>query len=243
MKIAGIQKLTLLDFPGRCAATIFMPGCNLRCPFCHNAYLVLNPNEDPYDQDKILEFLKERLGKLTGLAVTGGEPLQYADIADFLRKVKSIGYAIKLDTNGCFPDSLKALIDEGLVDYVAMDIKNSWASYPKTIGLNEEQGALAVSNIQRSMDILKNSNIEFEFRSTIVNPLHSKEDIEEMAKAVGPVPHYFLQCFADSGDILGDDCKGGSQNLRYSAYEKEVLYEFLEIAKQYSPNVQLRGVD
>lgn len=243
MRIAGIQKLTLLDFPGRCAATIFMPGCNLKCPFCHNAFLVLNPNEDPYDQDKILEFLKERLGKLTGLAVTGGEPLMQADIADFLRKVKAIGYDIKLDTNGSFPNRLKALIDEGLVDYVAMDVKNSWASYPKTMGLNEEQGVLVVSNIQKSMDILKNSNIEFEFRSTIVNPLHSKEDIEEMAKAVGPVPRYFIQCFADSGDILGDDCKGGSQNLRYSAYEKEVLYEFLEIAKQYSPNAQLRGVD
>lgn len=243
MKIAGIQKLTLLDYPGRCAATIFTPGCNLKCPFCHNASLVLNPEDDPYDQDKILEFLKDRYGKLTGLAVTGGEPLLQADIADFLRRVKAIGYGIKLDTNGCFPDRLKALIDEGLVDYVAMDVKSSWATYPTAVGLSEEQGAAVIEKIKQSMSILKNSNVEFEFRSTIVNPLHSKEDIEEMAKAVGPVPNYFLQSFADSGDILGDDCKGGSQNLRYSTYEKEVLYEFLEIAKQYSPNVKLRGVD
>lgn len=241
MLIAGLQKLTLLDFPGNCAATIFTPGCDLRCPFCHNASLVLDANADIYDQDKILEFLKERKGRLTGLAVTGGEPLLQNDIEDFLAQVKEIGYAIKLDTNGTYPKKLASILERSLVDYVAMDVKSSWAGYPKLIGLENAPAVCQplIKNVQDSMEILKGGNTEFEFRTTIVNPLHSEDDIEEMAKAIGNVEHYFMQSFADSGDILsgsGDDCK-------FSAYEKPVLEKYLEIAKKYIPNAQLRGVD
>ncbi|MDO5331049.1 MAG: anaerobic ribonucleoside-triphosphate reductase activating protein [Bacillota bacterium] len=241
MLIAGLQKLTLLDFPGHCAATVFTPGCDLRCPFCHNASLVLDANADIYDQEKILEFLKERKGRLTGLAITGGEPLLQNDIEDFMAEVKAIGYKLKLDTNGTYPKKLAAILERGLADYVAMDVKSSWTGYPVLIGLEDAPTVCAplIKNVQDSMEMLKNGNIEFEFRTTIVNPLHKEEDIEEMAKAIGNVQHYFLQSFKDSGDVLS----GSGEDCRFSAYEKPILEKYLEIAKRYIPNTQLRGVD
>lgn len=241
MLIAGLQKLTLLDYPGKCAATIFTPGCDLRCPFCHNASLVLDANADIYDQDKILDFLKERKGRLTGLAVTGGEPLLQNDIEDFLEKVKAIGYDIKLDTNGTYPKKLASIIENGLADYVAMDVKSSFSSYPKLIGLEDAPAVCAplIKNIEKSMEILKNSGTKFEFRTTIVKPLHTEEDIEEMAKAIGNVENYFIQSFKDSGDVLS----GSGSQCQFSAYEKPILEKYLEIAKKYIPNAKLRGVD
>jgi len=241
MLIAGLQKLTLLDFPGRCAATIFTPGCDLRCPFCHNASLVNDANADVYDPEKVLAFLKERKGRLTGLAITGGEPLLQNDIEGFLKEVKNIGYDIKLDTNGTYPKKLASILSEGLVDYVAMDVKSSWSGYPKLIGLEDAPAVCGpiVENVKKSMEILKSSGTEFEFRTTIVRPLHSAEDIEEMAKAIGDVKHYFMQSFKDSGDVLS----GSGENCKFSAYEKEVLEKYLGIAKQYIPSAKLRGVD
>ncbi len=234
MLIAGFQKLTLLDFPGRCAATVFTPGCNFKCPFCHNASLVKDASADNYAPERILEFLNERKGKLTGLAISGGEPLMQSDIAAFMTEVKSIGYALKLDTNGSYPERLKEIIDRRLVDYIALDLKNSRSSYPKTIGLNDEAAARVLAKINTSLELIKNSGVEFELRSTIVRELHTAEDIEEMAKTAGPVEHYFLQGFKDSGDIL---CEG------YSAWDNNSMHAFLDIAKKYSPNAQLRGID
>ncbi len=249
MQIAGIQKLTLLDFPGRCAATIFTPGCNLRCPFCHNAPLVEEEGiavksdgsnmEGLVSEEWLLDFLSGRFGRLTGLAVTGGEPLMQQGIKELFIKVRALGFGIKLDTNGTYPEKLKELLDLGLVDYVAMDVKNSWASYPKTIGIEEDKAQILISKIKESMDILKehkahNPSFDFEFRSTIVKELHTAEDIEEMAKAVGPVGHYFLQGFKDSGEVL---------RTGYSAHSNDTMKVLLEIAKKYSPGVQLRGID
>lgn len=234
MLIAGLQKLTLLDFPGRCAATIFTPGCNFKCPFCHNASLVRNTSTDIYAPELILDFLRERKAKLTGLVITGGEPLVQPGIAEFMADVKDIGYALKLDTNGSYPERLKEIIDAQLVDYIALDLKNSRPSYAKTTGLSDEQAERAREKINRSLELLKSSNVEFELRSTIVRELHTPEDIEEMAKTAGPVERYFLQAFKDSGDIL---CEG------YSAWDNKTMRSFLDIARKYSPNAQLRGVD
>ena len=245
MVIAGIQKLTLLDYPGRLAATVFTPGCNLRCPFCHNAPLVeeeghailTDGSNIPgcVEIEDALDFLKGRRGRLTGVAVTGGEPLMQQGIEDFLRRLKDLGYDIKLDTNGSYPEKLKAVIDEGLVDYIAMDLKNSWAKYPLTTGLKDSNAAQTViSAIKQSAELLKNGPVSFEFRTTLVRELHTAQDIEEMAKFVGPDYAYFLQCFKDSGAVLRNG---------YSAPDEETLKDYLEIAKKYSPKTQLRGID
>ena len=237
MRIAGLQKLTLLDFPGRLSATIFTSGCDLRCPFCHNASLVNDAENSDFSAEEILDFLKERKGRLTGLAITGGEPLLQADITEFIKQVKEIGYAVKLDTNGTYPEKLKAILREGLVDYVAMDIKNCFDSYPKTIGLENADkicGPL-IDNVKESIELLKSSGIPFEFRTTIVKELHSKEEIEKMAKEIGAVDKYFIQSYVDSGDILND--------FGFSAYSKNELLEILDLVKKYIPNAQLRGVD
>jgi len=246
MKIAGVQKLTLLDFPGHIAATLFTPGCNLRCPFCHNSELVQDLSDEEYYPDEVIEFLKTRVGKLDGIAVTGGEPLMQQGIEEFFRNVKAIGMKIKLDTNGTYPDKLKAIIDEGLVDYVAMDIKNCPANWKRTAGLDHaiiagetdqvvsKRAEAFFANTKRSMDILKNSGIPFEFRTTVVKELHSKEDMLPLAEFIGPVDNYFLQKFKDSGAILEDG---------FTSHEDEELKEFLKIVQTVIPNAKLRGVD
>jgi len=235
--IAGLQKLTLLDFPGRLSATIFTPGCDLRCPFCHNASLVNDATSNQFSPEDVLSFLAERKGRLTGLAITGGEPLMQTDIIDFIREVKKIGYAVKLDTNGTYPERLRQILDEGLVEYVAMDIKNCFDSYPKTIGLEGANNVCKplIDNIKKSIDILKESGVAFEFRTTVVKELHSKDELISMAKEIGNVENYFIQSYKDSGDVLND--------LGFSAYSKEELEDILEAVKLYIPNAKLRGVD
>jgi len=245
MQIAGIQKLTLLDYPGRLAATIFTPGCNFRCPFCHNGPLVEEEGiavksdgsnlSEVLSEDWLLDFLAERKGRLTGLAVTGGEPLMQQGVFEFFEKVKGLGLDIKLDTNGSYPDKLKDLISAGLVDYVAMDVKNSWDKYPLTMGISGDAAKILTEKVKESMDLLKSAVfLEYEFRSTIVKELHTAEDIEAMAKAVGPDSRYFLQCFKDSGAIL---------RTGYTAHSEETMKSFLALAQRYSPSVQLRGID
>ena len=257
MKIAGIQKLTLLDFPGRCAATIFTPGCDLRCPFCHNASLV-DPQSvkqaeeegtfiDPQD---VLEFLKERFGKLSGLAVTGGEPLMQNGLADFLLQVKALGYAVKLDTNGTYPEKLRSILASGAVDYVAMDFKNSREGYAKTVGLAEDSAGKLFNKTLESVRIISESGIDHEFRTTVVKQLHTVDDIHEIARMLTKVKNspsdpcdrssggtcgekYFLQSFTDSGDIL---------NGTFTAHSKETMQEMLKAARELVPKSQLRGI-
>ena len=261
MKIAGIQKLTLLDFPGRCAATIFTPGCDLRCPFCHNASLV-----DPeslqqaavegtlIDPQEVLEFLKGRFGRLTGLAVTGGEPLMQQGLTDFLLKVKELGYAVKLDTNGTYPERLQDIIASGAVDYIAMDFKNSRYGYAKTVGLPDDAAAAMFEKTLHSARIMLESGIDHEFRTTVVAGLHMIEDIEDSAKLLAQIHaetgkancsaiKYFLQSFTDSGDILGDEHRGTAQSAPpFTAHSKETMYEMLKAAREFIPQTSLRGI-
>lgn len=233
MLISGLQKLTLLDFPGTVSCTVFTAGCNFRCPFCHNASLVL-PDRlqgDPNGVDTVLDFLRKRQGLLEGVAVTGGEPLLHTDMADFLRKIRELGYRIKLDTNGSFPDRLRELIGEGLVDRVAMDIKNDPALYAKTAGLR----ALDLSAIERSKNLLLEGRIDYEFRTTVVKGLHTRESLLEAARWIEGAKEYYLQQYKDSGNLIRPEGLG--------AFSNEEMHALCEAVAEILPTVQLRGVD
>ena len=226
MRIGGLQKLTLLDFPQKVACTVFLQGCNFRCPFCHNTPLLMGTQE--LAQDELLAFLKKRQGMLDGVAVTGGEPLINDDIASMLRKIKALGYAVKLDTNGAFPARLKVLIDEGLVDYVAMDIKNSREKYELTAGAKNILPA-----VEESVRLLLNGELPYEFRTTVVDELHEPEDFHGIGRWIKGARAYFLQSFVDSGQILS----GGM-----SAPSRDKIENCLAIAGQYIKNTQIRGL-
>lgn len=231
MKICGFQKMTLLDFPGCVAATIFTGGCNLRCPFCHNALLVTEVSAmEEYSEDFILSYLEKRKGVLDGIAVTGGEPLLQKDIRGFLEKVRRIGYKIKLDTNGTYPDKLKELVGAGLVDYVAMDIKNHPDKYPETTGIWD----LDMTPIEESVRFLKEGFVPYEFRTTVVAEYHTPEDIGKIGQWIQGAPKYFLQQFKDSGNLIGTDLHG---------VDLETLHSMREIAAEYVPETKIRGVD
>ena len=229
MKINGLQKTTLLDYPGKVACTLFTPGCNFRCPFCHNAGLVLGGEDEPLSESEILRFLEKRKCILEGVCVTGGEPLLQADIGDFLAEVKALGLSVKLDTNGSFPARLKSLVSAGVVDYVAMDIKNSPAKYARTVGVPN----FDLAPVRESVGFLKSGNLPFEFRTTVVRELHEAEDFEEIGKWIEGAPQYFLQNFTDSGELL-------SSGL--SAHPAERLRSFAAIAEKYVKKVGLRGI-
>jgi len=178
MKISGLQKLTLLDYPGRVACTVFLGGCNFRCPFCHNSELLGTDAEEFMKAEELLDFLKSRVGILEGVCITGGEPTLQKDLPELLRAIKEMGYAVKLDTNGYRPDVMKALVEEGLVDYVAMDIKNSPERYALTCGI--ESDGFDLSRIEESMRFLMEGAVDYEFRTTVVKPLHDEETIGAM---------------------------------------------------------------
>ncbi len=200
MHIAGVQKLTLLDFPGHIACTVFLSGCNLRCPFCHNASLVLSRPDAPagMDSEELLAFLQKRRGRLQGVCITGGEPTLYPDLPELLRQIHLLGYAVKLDTNGTNPDMLRAVLAEGLADYVAMDIKNSPSRYSETCG-----GVDVLDKVKESAALLMQSGIDYEFRTTLVHPLHTREDLTAIGQWLAGAKRYFLQQFVDSGDLIG----------------------------------------
>lgn len=228
MNINGFQKLTLLDFPGRVACTIFTAGCNFRCPFCHNAGLVTHIDADAaIQEEEIFSYLKKRVGILAGVCITGGEPLLQNDIEEFIAKIKAMGFEVKLDTNGSFPQKLISLVEKGLVDYVAMDIKNGFEKYFETAGVECD-----LSAIKKSIDFLKESQIDYEFRTTVVNGIHTVWDIKSISEIIGEDSKYFLQNFKDSGDIIGE-------NL--SPVEKEELQNMREAASIASPKVQIRS--
>ncbi len=232
MHIEAYQKLTLLDFPGRTAATIFTHGCNFRCPFCHNAGLVVRTSESTIDEKELFDYLQKRKKLLDGVCITGGEPLLQKDIADFIRKIKSLGYLVKLDTNGSMPEKLKELIDEGIIDYVAMDIKNSPDKYALTAGTTQD----IVSRVQKSVDILLNSTIEYEFRTTVTGNLHTVEDMRAIGEWLCGAKAYYLQPFKDSGDIVAGAEK--ASDFECSRVHAEAL---LEAVKPFLPNTVIRG--
>ncbi len=200
MIFGGFQKLTLLDFPGVVACTLFTKGCNFRCPFCHNAPLV-NKLEEAAEvtEEDILTFLEKRQGVLEGVCITGGEPLMHPDLPDFIAKVKALGYKVKVDTNGTYPARLKALVAQNLVDYVAMDIKNTAEKYPLTAGLDR----VAIQDIGESIDFLLSDAVPYEFRTTVAAELHTVEDIEAIARRIQGAKRYFIQNFKDSGNLVG----------------------------------------
>lgn len=229
MEILGIQKLTLLDYPGKLACTIFTGGCNLRCPFCHNASLVFKEGE-AISQQEVLDFLKSRLGKLDGVAVTGGEPLINSDIVPFLEKVKKMGYLIKLDTNGTMPDALEYVVKNKLVDRVAMDVKSSPDGYSLAVGIEN----FDVSAVTRSKDFLMASGAEYEFRTTVVKGIHNVDQIVELAKWIEGAKEYYLQQFKDSGNLITPE--------GLDAFNKEEMEFLADVVRKYVPSVEIRGV-
>lgn len=199
MEIGGLEKLTLIDFPGRLACTVFLIGCNFRCPFCYSSELVLPEKikkQPRISEEDFFNFLKERKGLLEGCVLCGGEPTIHKDLEEFAGRIKKFGYALKLDTNGSNPEMLKRLIDKKLVDYVAMDIKQSQISNSKFQKYNKAAGVeVNLSNIKTSIEILKNSGIDYEFRTTVVPSIHTEEDILNIAQEIGPAKRYYLQNF------------------------------------------------
>ena len=230
MNIQGLQKLTLLDFPGRTACTLFTGGCNLRCPFCHNVPLVLDPAGDaPFSEAEIFSFLAKRRGVLDGVAVTGGEPLLQKDLPDFLRKVKAAGFLVKVDTNGFFPERLGGLLKEKLVDYVAMDVKNSPEKYAETCGVP----GLDIAPAEESVRLLLESGIDFEFRTTVIAEFHHVSDIETIARWIAGAPHYYLQAFKDSGILKEGSC---------TAPAEETLRAMQAAAAPFVREAGIRGI-
>ena len=230
MKIHGLQKMTLLDFPGRVACTVFLGGCDFRCPFCHNFELVDGSAEPIMDDAALLNFLKKRRGLLDGVAITGGEPCLRADLPDLLRQIKAMGYAVKLDTNGTHPDLLRPILEEGLVDYVAMDIKNSPEKYARTVGLD----AVDLAPIRDSVRLLMNGPVDYELRTTVVNELHDVADFEAIGVWITGARHYFLQVFTDRESVPYG-------NLHAPSAEK--MREYLAVARRFVPDSQIRGLD
>ena len=228
MKISGLNKLTLLDFPQHVACIIFTSGCNFRCPFCHNATLVTHTQDaENFSEEEILSYLKKRQGILDGVVITGGEPLIQNGIEEFIVKVKNLGYKVKLDTNGANPEKLISLVEKGLVDYVAMDIKNSKEKYNITAGCEN----IDISKIEQSVEFLLKGTVDYEFRTTVVNELHTIQDIEAICEWISGAKRYFLQNFVDSGDIISD-------NL--SSVSTEKIAQMCAVSTNFIENCEIR---
>lgn len=229
MLLMGLQKLTLLDFPGKLACTVFTGGCDFRCPFCHNASLVRCLAETPkMPEEEFFSFLNKRKGILEGVCITGGEPTLQPDLLDFIRKIREMGFKVKLDTNGNNPEVLKALVAEGLIDYVAMDIKNSPQSYGKTVGIE----AFDISGVKESVEFLLQHNVDYEFRTTLVKKLHTEDNIKAIGEWIKGAKRYYLQAFIDSGDLLDDNLEG---------FTKDETENLLNLLKPCIKSAEIRG--
>lgn len=234
MHIKGLNKTTLLDYPEHLAATIFIGGCNMRCPFCHNASLVTKVSSQPrIPTDQVLAFLDKRKNILDGVCITGGEPTLYPDLPNLVKRIKFLGYKVKLDSNGTNPSMLKYLCQENLIDYIAMDIKNSKEKYPLSVGIND----FDISPIEESVDFLlafpDDSSISYEFRTTIVKQHHKDKDILSIGKWIKGARAYYLQAFVDSGDLI---CPG------LSGHEKETMERYIQLLSPYVENSSVRGL-
>ena len=229
MKIEALQKLTLLDYPGKMAATVFTYGCNLRCPFCHNALLVTEESAGGIDTEEVLSFLSKRKGMLEGVCVTGGEPLLQPDIENFLKAIKDMGFMVKLDTNGTLPKKLKDIVRKGLVDYVAMDIKNCREKYALTSG----KPMVDLSAIDESIKFLLSGEVEAEFRTTVVKNFHTEEDLLKITDWISGADRYFLQQFVDSGNLIDQSLEGHSDQALTAIYKQ---------VKRKLPVTKLRGI-
>ena len=229
MTFDGFQKMTLLDFPGKIACTLFTHGCNFRCPFCHNPGLVVEAPTAQYTEEEILSFLKTRQGLLDGVCITGGEPTLQKDLPDFIKKVRELGFAIKLDTNGSRPEVLEALLKEGLLDYIAMDIKSSPTRYGEAVGIAD----FDMTPVQKSVALLEESDLPHEFRTTVVKELHDEGCIQDIGVWLGGTTSYFLQQFQNDKPLIG-------QNL--TPHDPETLEKYRKILLSSLPNTQIRGI-
>ncbi len=229
MIIEALQKLTLLDYPEKMACTIFTHGCNFRCPFCHNAPLVTESAQETITAPQVLDFLRTRKEILEGVCITRGGPLVQSDIEDFMREIKAMGFLIKLDTNGSFPAKLKDLCKKGLIDYVAMDIKNSKQKYALTAG----KKLFDLSSVAESVEFLKKGTIPYEFRTTVTRDFHTQEDLMDISKWLSGCDAYYLQQFVDSGNLIDSSTSG---------YTDGELREMYKAVKRHLPCTQLRGV-
>lgn len=227
MIFGGLQKLTLLDYPEKVACTVFTSGCNFRCPFCHNASLVCH-SASSLTFGEVSAFLKKRKNVLEGVCLTGGEPLVQNDVEDFLKFAKDLGYKVKLDTNGSFPDKLEKIVKSGLVDYVAMDVKNSLEKYFETVGREIDTEA-----VRRSVELLKSDVVDYEFRTTVTGTFHSESSIESMAKWIAGCKRAYLQKFVASGDLIDRTVFG---------CDDETLKKYLEILRRYVSCAEIRGI-
>lgn len=228
IKFHGLNKLSLVDYPEHMSAILFTGHCNFRCPFCHNSSLVLDPeSQGVLDNEEILSFLRKRKNMLDGVVITGGEPTVHEDLLDFIKQVKELGYLVKLDTNGALPSRLGALIDSGCIDYIAMDIKNSLDAYPVTIGVS----GFDTGVIETSVRMIKESGIDYEFRTTVVKELHYEENFEKICTLIAPCSRYFLQSFVPSEDTI-------VKNL--SAPDKDAMKNYLKLVRNYITDAYIR---
>jgi pyruvate formate lyase activating enzyme len=231
MHIMGLQKTTLLDYPHKVACTVFFKGCNFRCPFCHNAGLVLENNDQPVlEEEEFFAFLSCRTRLLDGVCLSGGEPMLQQDIQAFATRIKEMGFLVKIDTNGSFPDRLETLIENKLVDYVSMDIKNSRESYGKTIGIPDYD----TRPVERSVACLRENGIPYEFRTTLLQEYHTSEDIKAIGKWIAGSRAYYLQNFEDSGDLIGKN--------PMTPFDRASMEKMQEILQETIPHTFLRGV-
>lgn len=230
MKIHGLQKMTLLDFPGKVACTVFLGGCDMRCPFCHNAELIDGTAPAVMEEEELLAFLKKRTGLLEGVAITGGEPLLRDDTITLMEKIRELGYPVKLDTNGTHPDRLRKILDGGLAAYVAMDIKNSPDRYAVTAGLEK----MDLAPVRESVSLLMEGRTDYEFRTTVVAELHDADSFRGIGKWIRGARHYYLQKFTDRDTVPF----GG-----FHAPEDEKMLEYAAIAREYVPSAVIRGMD
>lgn len=239
MQIHGLNKTTLLDYPGHVACTVFTGGCNFRCPFCHNADLVLAAHTQPtISEETFFTFIKKRAGILEGVCITGGEPLLQADLTDFIRRIRSFGLKVKLDTNGYLPDKLNELLKEGLLDYVAMDIKSSRSGYPSAAGLSAD--SFDYGRISESISLLMHSGIPYEFRTTVVAGLHTPEDFDGIADMIAGCNHYYLQSYEEKDSVLLFHT--GDNAVSLSPFSPEELRTLTERLNAAGIPTTLRGI-
>jgi pyruvate formate lyase activating enzyme len=236
MKICGIQKTTLLDYPGKLACTVFTGGCNFACPYCHNASLVVDgDDQEAMTNEAFFAFLEKRKGVLDGICITGGEPLIHEDLGDFIRRIKDQGFLVKLDTNGSFPDRMKRLVQAGLVDYVAMDIKHA----PGRYGLAAGRESVNMDRIKASVNYLMTGPVDFEFRTTAVKGIHQVEDFEVIGQWIEGTDKYFIQNFENSGDIIAARTR---ENVEFQGFPPGDIQEILEKIRHHVPKAKARGI-
>lgn len=232
VRIGGMQKMTLLDYPGKVAATVFTSGCNFKCPFCHNKDLVFIPeNYDFFDPEEVMQYLEKRKGLLDGVCISGGEPLLQEGLEEFVRDIKEMGYLVKLDTNGYYPEKLRNLLDTGLIDYVAMDIKNTPEKYARTAGINREN--FAAELIEESRKIVMAKAPDYEFRTTVVRELHDREDLLAIAAWLQGAKHYYLQQYTESENVIQPG---------WTAYSAAEMRELRDAVAEILPGTELRGI-